>query len=155
MTIKQRQTLMEKLLRQIDTRYSTERAKLKKCWIEENNGKQMQVFCNGYFIIMLNEDSMVDVPMGENLGFAKKFFFDMKDDYTFNKMDFSLKEIKAAYKGDKQFDYGNSRYTTQYFIDCAGIVGKSAVFYQNENPIKPSYFEGCDGIAVLLPCKKY
>ena len=152
MTYKQRQTLIGKLLIQNKGLRYTKGEQLEKCWFEEINGEQMQVFCNGALVIALNEENKVDVPTHtEGLDIVKRFF-DVMDDYTLNKTDFDLKELKQ--NKEERFDIGNGRYNTKYFISCAEALGKDTVFYQNENNLRPSYFKGSAGIGLIMPCRK-
>ena len=152
MTYKQRQKLLEKLLKQNQNLRLTNSGQLRKCWIEEINGEQMQVYCNGAFVIALNTENQVEVPTEtENIGFKVKKFFDDKKGCTLNKLDFNLEEIKQH---KENFDIGNSRYNAKYFVSCAEALGKDTVFYQNEEITRPSYFEGSAGIGLILPCRK-
>lgn len=167
-----RQKLFEKLLKEVQKENGNIRPQFNKCWIEKINGQPMQIFCNKYYIIALNENYFVDVPTEKELkdGFrAEKFFIPIKQKQNLNRQDFDLSEIKmqrAQFKAEQKnippkkrikkhlVDIGNSSYNSQYFINCVEALGKNSVFYQNQNILGMSYFESEIGIAGLLPCRK-
>lgn len=167
-TLLKRQKLFEKLLKQNKDNI---REQMRKCWVEEINGEPMQIWCNGYYFIALNEEYMVDVPTVKDL--QPQFFTvgNLIKDLTsreMDKMDFDIAEIKLKINDHKAeqkqkpakmrdnrclFDLGNARYNAEYFINVVSALGDDVEFYQGKKSIDPGFFKSEIGMAYLLPCK--
>ena len=164
-----RQKLIEKLLKENS---KTNKEQFSKCWIETIGGDDMQIYTNGFFIIALKKDSMVNVEtivdVPENHFKAEKFLVEFKENYNLKELEFDLVDIKQSfaqhmayqktkkpiYRDDRYLiEIGNALYNAEYFIDCVEALGDNVIFYQNEFNNQGSYFENENGIAMLLPCK--
>jgi hypothetical protein len=165
-----RQKLIEKLLKQNQKNIPESRNQFHKCWMENINGEPMQIFSNTYYIIALNAENKVNVPTEtESINFKAERFFSDRQYHNLHTTEFDISEVKqhlADFKAERKqtplkkrmdvclFDIGNNRFNTEFFVNCIEALGENVVFYENEDNIRPSYFEGSAGIALLLPCRK-
>lgn len=160
--------IIEKILK--SNQKTPQRANLATCWMEEINGRRMQIATNLYYVIALYEEYQVDVPTEtERIIINTKLVFDKRNTESVHKTDFNLVEIKkklSEYKKRKKelpasaledlgmIEMGNCLFNMEYFINCVEALGEDTILYLNEVNTHQSYFESSKGLAMLFPIKK-
>ena len=130
----------------------------------EINGKNYQMFTNGYIGFMLNEPLPELQQSKQNNGLNMYEFIKDFGNRTLTDIDLSAvkevitenKKIPLADRNKYPFvDIGNSRYNAKYLLQCYEILGGDIKFYQDEEkPLQGAILESENGKAMLMPIRK-
>jgi hypothetical protein len=141
---------------------------LKKAWVEEIDGIQIQCSCyNGYYGFLLKE--YLDVPMftseeKQNAGeyYLKKCVPPYKQDYK--SVEFDIADIKTKLslhkvKKDKELEckveIDGAIFNAQYFVNVVEILGENVIMYKHpDRNLEVVVFENDNGIGILVPMRR-